>query len=315
MVVYDGETRWTTACEVGGLVQPAPAEPMSDRPAQSDSETMMATLTSGEVRAWEDDGYVVPAYRVPEARMAVLGAALEEVVAANAGTRPEQLPNIHITNGAGTHLKGHPAFLEIALDEDLLDLVSGVIGGDVAMWGCQIFCKPGADGMEVPMHQDGQYWPIRPLATCTVWLAIDDSDRANGCLTVIPGSHRDRVHYRHRTRTGGDIVLNQAVDDRRAFDRPPAYVELERGQLSMHDIYLVHGSAPNTSGRRRAGVAIRYMPTTSWFRRDLDMPFSGYPSNFSDRPIWLACGRDVCGRNDFAIGHGASRPEHTAVHA
>ena len=36
--------------------------------------------------------------------------------------------------------------------------------------------------MEVPMHQDGNYWPIRPLTTCTVWIALDESDRENGCL-------------------------------------------------------------------------------------------------------------------------------------
>ena len=81
----------------------------------------------------------------------------------------------------------------------------------------------------------------------------------------------------------------------------------------MHDIFLIHGSAPNTSGRRRAGVAIRYMPTTSWFRRDLEMPFSGYPSNFSDRPIWLARGRDVCGKNDFTIGHSTAHPRRAAA--
>ena len=275
----------------------------------------MPTLTHEEIRTYENDGYVVPSYRVPEERIAVLAAAAEEVMAANPDTRPEQLPNIHITNGAGTHLKGHPAFLDVALDEDLLDLVSCVIGNDVVMWGCQIFCKPGSDGMEVPMHQDGQYWPIRPLATCTVWLAIDDSDRGNGCLTVIPGSHRGRVHFRHRTRTDEGIVLNQAVDDPRAFARPPACVELRRGQLSMHDVFLIHGSAPNTSERRRAGLALRYMPTTSWFRRDLEMQYSGYPSNFADRPIWLARGRDVCGKNDFAIGHFASAPERVAATA
>ena len=267
----------------------------TDQPRPRDSQTTMATLTNEEIRAYEDDGYVVPAYRVPEECIAVLGAAMEEVIAANSDTRPEQLPNIHITNGAGTRLKGHRAFL------------------DIVMWGCQIFCKPGSDGMEVPMHQDGQYWPIRPLATCTVWLAIDDSDRENGCLTVIPGSHRGRVHFRHRTRTHDDIVLNQTVDDPRAFDRPPACVELERGQLSMHDIHLIHGSAPNTSGRRRAGVAIRYMPTTSWFRRGLEMPFSGYQSNFADRPIWLARGRDICGKNDFSIGHAEPKPYRAAA--
>jgi len=91
---------------------------------------------------------------------------------------------------------------------------------------------------------------------------------------------------------------NQATDRRRPGDSD-----------------LIHGSAPNTSGRRRAGVAIRYMPTTSWFRRDLEMQLSGYPSNFKDRPIWLARGRDVCGRNDFTIGHTDSGPGRAAASA
>jgi len=83
--------------------------------------------------------------------------------------------------------------------------------------------------------------------------------------------------------------------------------------VPSYRVPLLHGSAPNTSGRRRAGVAIRYMPTTSWFRRDLEMPFSGYPSNFSDRPIWLARGRDVCGKNDFTIGHSTAHPRRAAA--
>ena len=72
-----------------------------------------------------------------------------------------------------------------------------------------------------------------------------------------------------------------------------------------NDVYLVHGSAPNTSGRRRAGLAIRYMPTSSHFRRDIPMPFSGYPVDFAERPPWLVKGRDVCGRNDLERGHPA----------
>ena len=39
------------------------------------------------------------------------------------------------------------------------------------------------------------------------------------------------------------------------------------------------------------------------FRRDLDIPFAGYPVNWKTRPIWLARGRDVCGRNDVETGH------------
>ncbi len=271
----------------------------------------MAALSFDELRAYETDGYVIPSYRVPEHRITVLADALDTVIADNPGVRPERLASIHVTNASGSEVKGHPAFLDIALDVDLVDLVSCVLGDDLIMWGVQAFCKPGGDGMEVPMHQDGQYWPIRPLATCTVWIAIDDSDRTNGCLTVVPGSHRSRIHFHHTVRDDERLVLNQAVDDPRALQRPPVCVELERGQLSMHDVYLVHGSAPNTSGRRRAGLAIRYMPSTSWYRRDIEMPFSGYRVNFATRPIWLVRGTDACGKNDFTLGH-TSEPDRLA---
>lgn len=268
----------------------------------------MARLTEAELETYETDGYVIPSWQVPEEKLAVLDDALEKVIAANPDVRPEHLVSVHVAQpyAGGSGVIGHPAFLDMCLDADLVDLVAGVLGDDLIMWGCQVFCKPGGDGMEVPMHQDGQYWPIRPLATCTVWLALDDSTRDNGCLTVIPGSHRDRVHYDHTTLERERLVLNQTVEDLEVFERPPAYVELKRGQFSMHDIYLVHGSAPNTSGRRRAGLAIRYMPTTSWFRRDIEMPFSGYPVDFAKRPLWLARGRDVCGKNDLTVGHAAN---------
>ena len=72
----------------------------------------------------------------------------------------------------------------------------------------------------------------------------------------------------------------------------------------MHDIYLVHGSNPNHSPERRAGVAIRYMPATSLFDRSLieSSNSSGFTVDFSTRPLWLMRGRDRAG-NDFSTGH------------
>ena len=45
---------------------------------------------------------------------------------------------------------------------------TGVLGDDIIEWGTQLFCTRGTDRLEVPMHQDGQHWPIEPLATCTI---------------------------------------------------------------------------------------------------------------------------------------------------
>ena len=74
--------------------------------------------------------------------------------------------------------------------------------------------------------------------------------------------------------------------------------------MSLHDVYMIHGARPNTSTRRRTGVALRYMPATSLFDRAL-RPVdgqSGVAVNFAQRPLWLVKGQDRAG-NDFRIGH------------
>ena len=76
--------------------------------------------------------------------------------------------------------------------------------------------------------------------------------------------------------------------------------------MSLHDVYMIHGSAPNRSPRRRAGVAVRYMPGTSEFLRPKPSAENGYLVDFSTRPLWLLKGRDRTGKNDFAVGHQAA---------
>ena len=97
---------------------------------------------------------------------------------------------------------------------------------------------------------------------------------------------------------------NQHVDDPHVDINDAVDVDLRPGQFSLHDVYLVHGSNPNTSGERRAGVAIRYMPATSHFNRSLydTSEGSGYLVNFATRPLWLLRGSDR-NNNDFQIGH------------
>ncbi len=262
-------------------------------------------LSPTEISQYGTDGYVVPNFRLADERIAGLREALERVIAGNPGTRPEQLVSVHISGTNAEGVSGDDAFLELAMDPDIVRMVSQVIGPDVILWGCQSFCKPSGDGMEVPWHQDGHYWPIKPLATCTVWVAIDDSVVENGCLRVIPGSHAGRVLHAHLREDRDDVVLNQRVPDG-VFDEAAAVdVELQAGQMSLHDVYMTHGSNPNRSSRRRAGLAIRYMPCTSHFDRGLIEPGdgAGYVVDFSTRPLWLLSGQDRTGKNDFQVGH------------
>ncbi|MCU0775010.1 MAG: phytanoyl-CoA dioxygenase family protein [Ideonella sp.] len=270
----------------------------------------MASLHADEIARYRHDGYVIPHWRLPPARVDRLATALEELLRRNPGVRPEKLVSAHIEqaagrgdNGEGVH--GVRDFLELAQDPEIVELVSGVLGDDVILWGCHVFCKPAAEGYETPWHQDGHYWPIRPLATCTVWVALEPSTRANGCLRVIPRSHAGQRLFDHLHEDRTDLTLSQRLAPQ-AFDETEAVdLELEPGQMSLHDVYMIHGAAANRSAQRRTGVALRYMPATSVFERDL-RPVdgkSGVPVDFARRPIWLVRGRDVSGRNDFRIGH------------
>lgn len=269
---------------------------------------MTQSLTQAERDAYAHDGYLVPRHRLPAERVSALHASVDRLIEANPGVRPEKLISAHIEGRSGEGVVGSRDFLELAREPAILDMVGQLIGPDIVLWGCHVFCKPAGDGLETPWHQDGQYWPIRPLATCTVWVAIERSDRDNGCLRVIPGSHRAGRLHPHDA-LDGERVLNLRVGEG-AFDPAAAVdLELDPGQMSMHDVYMIHGAQPNRSGRRRTGVALRYMPASSVFERDGDPGAgrSGVPVAFATRPLWLLRGRDASGRNDFITGHPPGR--------
>lgn len=266
-----------------------------------------AHLSPQEIEAFRRDGLVVPRYRLPPDLLATLRGALERLIADNPAVRPEQLISAHITRGNTENVRGQDAFLQLARTPAILDMVEQLLGPDIVLWGCQVFCKPPGDGREVPWHQDGRYWPIRPLATVTAWVAIDDSTVENGCMRFMPGSHRAGRSYRHRADDRSDLALDLTIDE--DLDLSAARdVVLQAGRMSLHHVFLVHGSNANRSSRRRAGVAIRYMPASSLFDRAMYEPRTlpnGLRVDYRNRPLWLLRGRDPSGLNDYVVGHGA----------
>lgn len=273
-----------------------------------DTTTNLARLGADEVAHYQAEGWVIPRFRLPAAQVDGLRDALDALIRDNPGVRPEKLVSAHIEGDNGEGVRGSAAFLALARDPRIVELVSGVIGDDVVLWGCHIFCKPPVEGYETPWHQDGHYWPIRPLANCTVWVALEPSTIANGCLRVIPRSHRDKRLHEHLHEDRTDLTLNQRMAEG-TFDEAEAVdLELQPGQMSLHDVYMIHGAAANRSSQRRTGVALRYMPSTSVFERDLRPADgqTGVPVNFAQRPLWLLKGVDRSGRNDFVVGHSRS---------
>jgi hypothetical protein len=265
----------------------------------------LETPATVDLEAYRRDGLVVAPRRVPAAQLVRMRAALERLLARSAGIAPESLICPHIADGARHPPHDAAEWLEFATAPWLLDLVGQVLGPDVILWGSQVFCKPAFTGREVPWHQDGEYWPIRPLATCSAWIALDDVDADNGCMRYIPGSHAAGRLVAHREAARPDRVLAMEAAAE-CFDAATARDDaLAAGQLSLHHVFLIHGSGPNRSPRRRAGFVVRYMPATSRFERypGERQSQAGVSFSLARRPIWLVRGRDRAG-NDFLTGQG-----------
>jgi len=202
-----------------------------------------------------------------------------------------------------------PALFEWLFDDAVLDLVEPIIGPDIALFSSHFICKPAGQGKRVPWHEDSGYWRGRldPMEVVTVWLAIDPSTPDNGCMRVIPGSHK--------TGAAGFSEYDPVADpDKQVFAR-----EIKKGQFdeskavdcvlqpneaSLHEGRLIHGSNPNTGSVRRCGYTMRYIPTTV---KHLGRP-DGKEDGFQ---IYLARGKDHAGN---AYGD-PSEPNHAWLEA
>lgn len=264
-------------------------------------------LTPEQIDQYHDQGYVIPDYQLPMEIVEEMRHELDLLIEANPDKTADAMFVPHAPQGNHQGLKSPRAekWLNFACRKEIVDMVGQLIGTNIALWGSTVFGKPAGNGKATPWHQDGQYWPIKPLASCTAWIAIDDVGVENGCMRVIPGSHKNKDVYSHHTNKAEDLTLNQELDDDQFNEDKAADIILKPGQMSFHDIYMVHGSRHNTSTKRRAGYVLRFMPTSSHFDREIGLQLEkgGNAVNFSNRPLFLVSGVDQSGLNDFEVGH------------
>src|SRR4029078_3214399 len=152
-----------------------------------------------------------------------------------------------------------PWINELMRHPRVLDAVEDVLGPNLLVWSTSFFIKEASDPGFVSWHQDATYWGLSSPDVMRVWGAFTPANLLNGCMKFMPGSHRQQLE--HKDTFDKDNLLSRGrnigvkVDEARGVAVP-----LEPGQASLHHVLLAHGSAPNKSGDRRIGFAIRYIP-------------------------------------------------------
>lgn len=213
---------------------------------------MPQALSPAQVEAFGRDGFLFGFDAISADEAHGLRTRLEDyerAIGAEANTRLR----------VKAHL-GFPWMIELARHPNVLDVIEGLIGPNIRLYLSSLWPKGAHDRKFVSWHQDSAYYGLEPHEEITAWIALTPSDKTNGCVRVIPGSHRG-ADFRHVETYDASNLLSrgqtiEGIDERTAVD-----MELRAGQFSVHHEKLVHGSAANDSDDRRIGIAFMYLPT------------------------------------------------------
>ncbi len=197
------------------------------------------------------------------------------------GIRPEQMDMCHVDD---------VLLRSLCSNKWILDVIEPFIGPNIVLFASHLISKSKGNGLAIPWHQDATFWPLDPMNVVTLWLAIDNSTLENGCMRVIPGTHHvgQLPHEIPEVPDQGFLFHERLrdvdVDESKAMD-----VMLTAGEFSLHDHFIVHGSNPNTSRKRRCGYTMRFMPVTTKLDR----------SQSPDHPLYLLRGQDISEVNSY----------------
>jgi non-heme Fe2+,alpha-ketoglutarate-dependent halogenase len=216
--------------------------------------TMPATaghhLSQEALDRYRRDGWLSPLTVMSETEMADGLTRLDGILAQRSGrVTPSQNVKVHLLVPFLWDLVHHPA---------ILDPVEDILGPDLLCWGAGFFDKLPGTAKHVPWHQDVTYWGLSEPLALTAWVAFTPSVPENGCMRVSPRTHHAPIA--HRDTGDNDAMLpgreevEVDVDEENAVD-----LVLKPGEMSLHDVLVVHGSAANSSTMRRCGFAIRYI--------------------------------------------------------
>ena len=138
-----------------------------------------------------------------------------------------------------------------------LDYVEQILGPDLVLWAMVFWYKEPHNEKYIPWHQDAVYWPMQPRINLTAWVALGPTFKENGCLRLIPGSHRRWLDDEYRPLDKGSAFAEglgeDQVDELQALD-----FEMAPGECVFFTEATLHSSNANRSDLPRVAYSLRF---------------------------------------------------------
>ncbi|MBA2480049.1 MAG: phytanoyl-CoA dioxygenase family protein [Planctomycetes bacterium] len=227
-------------------------------------------LNAAQVSQFARDGYIKTGRMIDEAWVAELRAEVLRVIADEGTGKPQPVSlSKWDVDGAVIYQicniwEASTAFRRLITHAPILDAAGQLLGArELRVWHDQIQYKPAQTGGVNRWHQDWPYWPILSGPTqVTAWIALDDADDGNGCMSMVPGSHRwgNQIDFLHTIKEIDDMPAEHQ-GHALAVRRCP----VGAGEVHFHHGLTWHGSHANVSGRPRRAIAIHLMSEQTRF--------------------------------------------------
>jgi ectoine hydroxylase-related dioxygenase (phytanoyl-CoA dioxygenase family) len=230
-------------------------------------------LTAEQVAQFERDGFLNGGRALSDAQVNTLRSELARVID-NHGKlerEPVLFRNLSGNNAAPVWQivniwEASDAFAALIRNCKIAEEIAQLTQArELRIWHDQIQYKPAETGGVNWWHQDAPLWPIiEPMTEVSAWVALDDVDESNGCMSMVPGSH----HW------GNHIGFLNSLNDL-PFDSLPAEYSghevairrcpVKKGEVHYHHALTWHGSHANSSGRPRRAIAMHFMTDDTRF--------------------------------------------------
>lgn len=217
---------------------------------------MIPTITDVQKRQYQDDGYFLLENVFTPEEMDRVAALIEgfqkrheDTLAAQGGTGGiSRAGEITFTD----HLaEQDPGLREFAKRPEFVAIATQLLGPDVDLyWNQSVFKQPEGK-KEFPWHQDDGYTAVTPSPYLTLWLALNDATPENGCISVLPGSHkRGLVEHTH---SPIGLVCHSIDDPDQGFLAP-----VRAGSMIAFQSLTMHKSGANVSAGPRKAYILQY---------------------------------------------------------
>ncbi len=241
-------------------------------------------LTQAQIDQYDRDGFLRSGkVLLDQAQLETLRSEMKRVIAdRDDATKPQpvgistwgeaegrpvwQIVNIYDASPAFRALATHPT-----IAEEVAQLSRAT---ELRIWHDQIQWKPAGKGGVNMWHQDSPYWPVlKPMDLVTAWVALDDADEDNGCMSMVPGSHQwgDTIDFLHTLKSFDGMPREYAghpIEVRRC--------PVRAGEVHFHGSLTWHGSHSNTSGRERRALAIHFLQAHTRFIAEHNHPMKPF---------------------------------------